>query len=120
MGKKSEETNAIIDRFGKLREVNMLPGGKYDLEIASMLMDIAKSLAIIADNTNENKNELSPSECLVVDLHGLEKLCSCGRVTAENIAEKAGAKMKVGRRCLYRVDKIKAYINQAEEIDECD
>lgn len=57
MGKKTEETNAIIDRFGELREVNMLPGGKFDLEIASMLMDIAKSLAIIADKLTEKEAE---------------------------------------------------------------
>ena len=57
MGKKSEETNTIIDNFGILRKENMLPGGKYDLEIASMLMDIAKSLAIIADKLTEKEAE---------------------------------------------------------------
>ena len=49
---------------------------------------------------------------IMVDIVGLQSLLSCGMVTARDIAEKANASVKIGKRRLYNVEKIKAYINE--------
>lgn len=48
---------------------------------------------------------------ITVDINGLQALLSLGRCTADEIGEKAGAVVRVGRRKLYNVEKIKKYIN---------
>lgn len=58
------------------------------------------------------------NERLLVDLHGLMELCSCGRIAAEKIGDESGAVIRVGRRKLYNLEKVRAYINQVEEIEE--
>ena len=44
---------------------------------------------------------------LTVDIEGLMAMLSCGEVTAKKIADYAEARVIVGRRVLYNVDKIK-------------
>ena len=46
-----------------------------------------------------------------VDIDGLMALLSCGVVTAKKIADCAEAKIVIGRRVLYNVDKIKQYLD---------
>lgn len=48
---------------------------------------------------------------ICVTMPTLMSMLDCGRPTAENIAQAAGAKFKVGKRALYNVDKIKKYVN---------
>ena len=48
---------------------------------------------------------------LTVDIEGLMAMLSCGEVTAKKIADYAEARVIVGRRVLYNVDKIKKYID---------
>ena len=48
---------------------------------------------------------------LTVDIEGLMALLSCGEVTAKKIADYAEARVIVGRRVLYNVDKIKKYMD---------
>lgn len=48
---------------------------------------------------------------LAVDIDGLMALLSCGAVTAKKIADCAEAKIVIGRRVLYNVDKIKQYLD---------
>ena len=49
---------------------------------------------------------------LTVDIEGLMAMLSCGEVTAKKIADYcAEAKIIVGRRVLYNVDKIKKYLD---------
>ena len=61
---------------------------------------------------------------LTVDIEGLMAMLSCGEVTAKKIADYAEARVIVGRRVLYNVDKIKKYIDamdsspQSEAIDK--
>ena len=43
---------------------------------------------------------------LTVDIEGLMAMLSCGEVTAKKIADYAEARVIVGRRVLYNVDKI--------------
>ena len=44
---------------------------------------------------------------LTVDIEGLMAMLSCGEVTAKKIADYAEARVIIGRRVLYNVDKIK-------------
>lgn len=48
---------------------------------------------------------------LAVDIDGLSAMLSCGYVTARRIGEQAQAKIVVGRRVLYSVEKVRAYID---------
>ncbi|MDD6464350.1 MAG: hypothetical protein PUF75_00225 [Coprococcus sp.] len=48
---------------------------------------------------------------LTVDIDGLMAMLSCGAVTARKIADCAEAKIVIGRRVLYNVDKIKKYLD---------
>ena len=53
-----------------------------------------------------------PTGAVLVDLARLQDLLSCGYSTAHQIATSAGAIVKVGRRKLYNIKKIQAYIDQ--------
>lgn len=58
----------------------------------------------------------STVERITVDIKQLTEMLSVGRNTALAIAEEAGAGIKFGRRKLYNVEKIKAYMGeQAKE-----
>lgn len=57
--------------------------------------------------TKERK-EIQP---LAVDIEGLSAMLSCGHATAKKIGEQAGAKVVIGRRVLYSVDKVKRYLD---------
>ena len=47
------------------------------------------------------------SNCrLAVDIEGLAAMLSCGQMTARKIAEDAGARITIGRRVLYSVQKV--------------
>lgn len=48
---------------------------------------------------------------ICVNMETLTALLDCGRPTAEQIAIQSGAKIKIGRRSLYNVEKIKNYID---------
>lgn len=50
------------------------------------------------------------AEKILVDMRELRTILSCGRVTAERIAESAGASIKIGKRRLYNVRKIENYL----------
>lgn len=52
---------------------------------------------------------------VAVDIEGLAALLSCGQSTAKKIAEDAGAKIYIGRRVLYSVDRIRRYIDLIAE-----
>ncbi|MFR3386421.1 MAG: hypothetical protein ACLUUG_09805 [Lachnospiraceae bacterium] len=42
-------------------------------------------------------------------------MLSCGRATARKIGEQAGAKIVIGRRVLYSIEKVKKYLLYLEE-----
>lgn len=65
--------------------------------------------------TNQNLNE---SNCMLIDLKGLMKMLSCGRVAAERVGKDSAAIVRVGRRKLYNIEKIRAYINTAAGGDD--
>lgn len=47
----------------------------------------------------------------VVDTAELQSLLSCGRKTAVEIGDHAGAKIKIGRRVLWNVNKVQQYLD---------
>ncbi len=53
---------------------------------------------------------------IMVDIVDLQAMLSTGRNTADQIGQAAGAVVRVGRRKLYRVDRIEAYIAQITEV----
>lgn len=50
------------------------------------------------------------SEYITVDIEKLSAMLSCGHATARKIGEQAGARICIGRRVLYSVDKVKQYL----------
>ena len=52
---------------------------------------------------------------ILVDSSSLKDLCGCGMATAVKIGNEAGAKVKIGGRVLWRVDKICAYLDSISE-----
>ena len=51
---------------------------------------------------------------IAVDIKGLMGMLSCGYKSANKVGENAGAVVRVGRRKLYNVEKIKAYLDRGE------
>jgi hypothetical protein len=58
-------------------------------------------------------NEEAP--IMAVDIKGLQTMLSVGRDTATKIGAAAGANFRFGKRNLYKVDKINAYIETLTE-----
>lgn len=52
---------------------------------------------------------------LTVDIEGLSAMLSCGRATARKIGEQEEARICIGRRVLYSVDKVRQYICKLSE-----
>lgn len=48
---------------------------------------------------------------LLITLDELAAMLSCGLVTARKAGEESGARVQIGRRVLYSVDKIERYIS---------
>ena len=57
-------------------------------------------------------NEIPLTQRIMVDTNGLMALCSCGMQTATEIGNKAGAKVKVGKRTLWKVSIVKKYLEE--------
>ena len=55
---------------------------------------------------------------ITIGLPELMTRLDSGRWTAEKVAAAAGAKIKIGRRTLYHVGKIEAYLDQLAEQQE--
>ena len=49
-------------------------------------------------------------QLITVDIEELSAMLSCGHATARKIGEQAGAKIVIGRRVLYSVDRVKDYL----------
>ena len=60
----------------------------------------------------KKRTERQTDHRIAVDINGLSAMLSCGRDTARKIGEDAGARINVGRRVLYSVDKIERHIDR--------
>lgn len=59
--------------------------------------------------------ERNTSQPITVDIDTLSAMLSCGYATARKIGQQAGAKIVIGRRVLYSVEKVKDYLSYLEE-----
>ena len=57
---------------------------------------------------------------IAVDAVELREMLGCGRAAAERFGQEAGAAFKVGRRKLFRVDRIMAYLDELTETNQTD
>ena len=62
--------------------------------------------------TNKNEN-LSPDKKLAVDTKELQEMLGCGRHTACEMGMRANARIQLGKRVLWNVGKIRAYLDSA-------
>lgn len=56
-----------------------------------------------------------PERMMAVDIERLSAMLSCGHATARKIGEQARAKITIGRRVLYSVEKVRDYLNSLAE-----
>lgn len=56
--------------------------------------------------------DINDSEKLTVDTEELKALLSCGRKTAIKIGEDSCARVQIGRRVLWSVERVKAYLRE--------
>ena len=54
--------------------------------------------------------ERDTQQKLMVDVKGLAAMLSCGLSSARKIGEQAGARIQIGRRVLYSVEKVQEHI----------
>lgn len=50
-------------------------------------------------------------EHVAVNIDTLQGMLDCGKATARQIGTAAGARVQIGKRVLYSVDKVNAYLN---------
>lgn len=68
---------------------------------------------------NGTKTSTTPGATrLLVGTNELQEMLSCGIVTAKKIAEDADASIKIGKRRLYNVEKIRAYLAEMQKIND--
>lgn len=62
----------------------------------------------------------NPNYKIMVDIKGLQDMLSCGRSSADQIGESAGAVIRIGRRKLYNIRKIESFLDNHTFIDKGD
>lgn len=60
-------------------------------------------------------NEALPFGKSTVDTNELRQMLSCGRVTAVQIGTNAGARIQIGKRVLWNVRRVNAYLDSISE-----
>lgn len=63
-------------------------------------------------NKRKQIDTASADSPLLVDTKALQGLTGCGRDCATRIGMEAEARVKIGRRVLWNVEKVRAYLNQ--------
>ena len=63
-------------------------------------------------NKTFNRND---PEVIAVDIEKLSAILSCGCATARKIGEQAEARIFIGRRVLYSVNKVQKYLDSIAE-----
>ena len=59
--------------------------------------------------------DFTPAQKIAVDISTLQDMLCLGKNSAIDVARKAGAEIHVGRRTLYNVKKVEAYMDQLTE-----
>lgn len=60
-------------------------------------------------------NRDSTSQRLAVDTPELQAMLGCGRTTAVKLGTEAKARIQIGKRLLWNVEKVQAYMNSISE-----
>lgn len=60
-------------------------------------------------------NTMESGSKITVSTENLAKMLDCGRATAVKIGMAAGARVQVGKRVLFKMDKIEEYLNKLAE-----
>lgn len=60
-------------------------------------------------------NTLETENKIMVSAENLAKMLDCGRVTAVKIGIEAGARIQIGKRVLFKMDKIERYLDSLAE-----
>lgn len=60
-------------------------------------------------------NTMESGSKITVSTENLAKMLDCGRATAVKIGMAAGARVQVGKRVLFKMDKIEEYLNKLTE-----
>lgn len=58
-----------------------------------------------------NTNTIDTNNPIAVNIDALQAMLGCGKDTARQIGAAAGARVKIGKRVIYSVDKVNEYIN---------
>lgn len=66
-------------------------------------------------NRTMKTNSINPFCKVSVDTKELQEMLSCGRVTAVQIGTNASARIQIGKRVLWNVKKINAYLDSISE-----
>lgn len=67
-------------------------------------------------NANMRKTKTTETNNKVaVNAETLAKILDCGKPTAMKVGEAAGARIQIGKRVLYKVDKIERYLDSLTE-----
>lgn len=59
----------------------------------------------------QKDNNINNCDKLTVDTRGLQNLLDCGRVTAIEIGTQAEARIEIGKRLLWNVNKVSKYLD---------
>lgn len=62
-------------------------------------------------NATKQFSNIKTSEKIAVNTNDLQAMLSCGRYSAIQIGEAAEARIQIGKRIFWNVEKIKSYIN---------
>lgn len=90
-----------------------------------MAIDRRGGSALPSQTEREEKNLMNKTKLkgtcktalqLLVTTEDLKTILSCGRVSALKIGQEAKARVDVGRRVLWNVEKIQQYLNKKERI----
>jgi hypothetical protein len=65
--------------------------------------------------TTTTRGEMLLKEKITIDTGELQQVLSCGRATAVDIGTKAGARIQIGKRVLWNVDRLKNYLDSISE-----
>lgn len=59
--------------------------------------------------------ERNTEQKLAVGIDSLSGMLSCGHATARKVGAQAGARIEIGRRVLYSVEKVQKYLDNVSE-----
>lgn len=69
-------------------------------------------------NRSKNRNEITEKK-VTVNAETLAAMLDCGRATAVKVGDAAGARIKIGKRLLFKLDKVNEYLTRLADQEDC-